>query len=407
MEEHFVYCQSIWWHFWIKPLYGLCFRKKEQGRFYGFEVLLPDACEDFYVLVKEDCIHLVCQDRSGNILYLFYGETGWQKATLLESKSAVPYPKHFSLVPMGNFLNLFYVIAYQERHMLVHQILTDENRPPSVIDYIRPATPAYLCCTRGSDITVLYENEASISGSRVFRWSKKVFSQFMPTHPQCTGLVRDVLSEPGNMTRYAAIERREGFLNLIYFEKNGDTDFTEPVTVALDLPPDACPVFCRENEKLYLIWQEGGTVMSSHSIDEGKKWSKPIRYMKGSGTAPIRYIIHDGSTYRKNYGYEKDGNPVFYVGKSLADPAPASSAPAVLPEGYEAESFAKEMGATLPETPSEKDPLLDLLQQELTRTKGQVLSLKKELSELSRRIEKLEDPSPNVSHDFVDTDPIL
>ncbi len=405
MEEYFVYCQNLWWHFWIKPLYGLCFRKKEQGRFTGFEVLLPEACEDFCVLSSEDCIHIICQDRGGNILYLFHNGSTWHKAVLLENKSSAPYPKHFKLIPIGNFLNLFYVIRYQERYMLVHQILTDEQRPPTVVDYIQPSSLPFLCNLAGTDITVTYQNEGGICGSRLFRWSQKVFSPFRPIPLENLSRITDILPEEGSRTRYAALKKQGGITNLIYFEKNRNDTFTESVTVSLDCPDSSCPIVCRDAEKLYLVWQEGGTVMSSHSEDDGLKWSKPIRYMKGSGTTPTCYIIEDSTTTRKNYGYEKDGNPVFYVGTPLSEPKKTPASPEFLPEGYDVENFARTMGATLPDAPPEKDPFSDLLKQELSQVKSQFLSLRKSVTELTERVSLLESKQKETRlNTFVDTE---
>jgi len=87
MREYIAAYQGAWWHFFIKPFYGLCFRKKENGRFQKFEVLLPEACEDFCVLSAEQCIHVVCQTKIGSILYLCLDNGVWRNTVLLESKS--------------------------------------------------------------------------------------------------------------------------------------------------------------------------------------------------------------------------------------------------------------------------------------------------------------------------------
>jgi len=115
MQEYLVRHHDKWWHFFIKPFYGLCYRRKEGVHFLHFEVLLPDICEDFCALSSGGQIHVVCQDKAGSILYLSYDGETWRKSVLLESKTASPYPKHFTLLPMGNHLNLFYII-YWEYH---------------------------------------------------------------------------------------------------------------------------------------------------------------------------------------------------------------------------------------------------------------------------------------------------
>ncbi len=402
MKEAFVRCQGLWWHFFLKPLYGLCFQKKEQGRFSPFEVLLPEACEDFCVLAEDDVIHLICQEESGNILYLSYDDGDWHKTILLESKSPSPYPKHFSLIPVGNFLNLFYILAYKERHMLIHQILTGESRPPAVIDHIKNSTPPYLLTKTGTDIHIYYESEAGISGHRTYRWSRKELSQFVPLCPEKNFLLRGLLPDDGGRMRYAALQNFNKIHNLIYFEKTAQGAFTEPVTLYLDVSPDCTPIFCEEKEKLYLLWLEKGSVMSAYSVDDGKHWSKPVRYMKGAATKPRLYHISRDNSCHQAYGYEKEGEAIFYVGTALPEAVklPKKEPPTYRPEGYDAAIFAESMGANLPEEVPAKNPMLELLQSELSRTKEQLFSLRQDMAKLNGRVEKLESG-------FVDTKNIL
>ncbi len=402
MKEAFVCHQNIWWHFFFKPLYGLCFRKKEQGRFSSFEVLFPDACEDFYVISEQDNIHQVSQDKNGSVLYLFLEDNKWQKTTLLESKSPSTYPKHFCLIPVGNFLNLFYVLFYKERHMLIHQILTGDNRPPTVIDHIKASTPPYLTALKGTDIGIYYENEAGTCGFKIFRWSRKDLGQFVPLAPGNSCTLRGILPEIGGCIRYAALQKFDKIANLVYFEKNGDEDFSEATTIYLDVSPDCHPIFCHEEEKLYLLWREKGSIMSAYSTDDGKHWSKPVRYMKGAATEPRLYHICNHGTIRQSYGYEKDGDPVFYVGAALPEKPEILKppAPALHPEGFEAAEFAKSMGALPTAEIPDKNPMLELMQRELSRIKEQLFSLRKDVASLSERTEKLESG-------FIDTNSIM
>lgn len=391
MQEYLVACQNKWWHFFIKPFYGLCYRKGEGGRFSGFEVLLAEACEDFCAVSFGDGIHIVCQDKAGSIIYLAMDGDSWRKSVLLESKSQASYPKHFSLIPVGKFLNLFYVITYQEKHMLVHQILGVGEQTPTVVDRIFLSRPAFLISRNSStDLCVFYENESGVSGCRVFRWSKKDFGGFIPVNPALGSRLCGVLTEVGEQMHYCALQPVESVYNLIYFEKTEDGAFTEPLIVNLDCPQEIHPVFCRDGEKLYLSWRENGCVMSSYITDKNTKWTKPVRYMKGSGVESVLYTICCEGQFWQAYGFEKDQDIVFYIGQGLPEAAEKKKAKVFRPVGFEAEDFAKSMGFGEDKTVPEKDPVLEQLKTDFLKLKEQVFSLRQQLLEVTEKLERLE-----------------
>ncbi|MBE7040675.1 MAG: hypothetical protein E7400_01770 [Ruminococcaceae bacterium] len=391
MQEYLVKCRGKWWHFFMKPLYGLCYRRREGGRFLNFEVLLLDACEDFCATCMGDSIHIVCQDKNGSILYLNGAEGEWKRTVLLANKSSVPYPKHFSLVPVGNFLNLFYVIAYQEKQMLVHQILGVQDKPPTVVDRIAPGMPLFLAEPAvGTDIAVIYRNEAGNSGCRTFRWSKKEFGRFVPVNPSLGGQVCATLLENYGRTRYCALQKVESVRNLVYFEKTEDETFTSAVTVNLDCPKDSAPVFYREGEKLYLAWREAGNVMSSYSTDDGAKWSKPVKYMKGAQVVPVLYTLCEDGRSRRLYGFEKDREIVFYIGAGILDEQTEKKPKGFRPAGYEIEDFVKNAVAAEAEEKPAGDPAVEQLKKDFLHLKEQYFTLRRTLAEVTERIEELE-----------------
>lgn len=388
--EYLVRYGEKWQHFFIKSQYGLCVRQYESGRFSNFEVLLPEACEDFCAISIDDSIHIVCQDAKGNIVYLCLLNGSWQRSVLMENKSVRPYPKYFSLVPSGRFLNLFYVISYQEKQMLVHQIIGVSDRPPTVVDRISGNVPMFIAeNARGTDISVYYKNEAGINGRRVFRWSKKEFSRFMPICAE-ERLVCAVMAEPDGCTRYGAFQRVCDVENLVYFEEKEDGSLTESVTVNLDSPRDGLPVFWQGKDKLYLFWRESGSVMSSHSTDGGKKWSKPARYMKGTSVSPVLYHLYSRGKSQLLYGYEKDREIVFYADAGILDEPITKAEKTFRPAGYEVEEFAWETMAR--ETPNEVgDAVFLQLKDDFLKLKEQFFTLHRRVTELSQRVDMIEE----------------
>ncbi len=390
MQEYLVHCQGTWWHFFMKAHYGLCFRKKESGRFSGFEVLYPEGCLDFAAAKIGESIHLVCQNQSGGLVYLSFTDEVWHKTLLLESKSNAPYPKHFSLVPVGKFLNLFYVIAYQDKYMLVHQIPGLSERPPVVVDRLLMETPPFVAVNhKGSDISVCYKNESGVSGCRVYRWSAKTFGQFVPVNPALGCTVKNLMIETGDRVRYAALKPLDGVMNLVCFQKDADGRYKEAVTVNLDCP-EAVPVFGQDGERLYLSWYESGSIMSSYSTDGGEKWSKPMRYMKGSSVNPVLYGIWDEDGFRQAYGYEKDQEIVLYADEGLSDKTKTRRNSGFRPAGHEAEAFAREMGQAEKAEPIGTDPIFEMLRKEISAAKEQLLILRQSYADVVERLERLE-----------------
>ncbi|MGN1060015.1 MAG: hypothetical protein ACI4QW_06245 [Clostridia bacterium] len=279
--------------------------------------------------------------------------------------------------------------------MLVHQIITAEDRPPTVIDRITPGMPPFsVVMHTGTDMTVLYENESGTCGTRLYRWSRKAFGRCMPVNPAAGCLARCFLPERDDRVRYAAFQSVEGIQNLVYFEKNGDGTYTQPVTVYLDCQSEAAPIFCRDGKRLYLVWQESGGIMSSYSADDGGKWSKPVRYMTPSGSETVLYCISENGDMRYAYGYAREQDLVLYAAPGLSEAAPLQERARFRPAGYEAEDFAKSHGG-LPEEPAvlPPDPITAQLKQELGNVKEQLLRLRVELGSLTERLERLEQPA--------------
>lgn len=350
MQEYLVSCQGFWWHFFYKPSYGLCFRKKESRRFGEFEILLKEAVDDFCVLSLGNTIQIVCQDHAGAILSLAYHGEAWEKLVILASKGGKPSPKYFQMVPVGKYLNLFYVIEYKEKFMLVHQLLNSPETEPIVVDYITPSENPY--CVRAhlsTDLTVCYQNAQGVCGLRTFRWSQKTYLPFVHITPGTPVFSPSMQMEEDDTCHFAALMKLENVQNLVYFRREPDGSYTEPVTIYLDCSSHPAAVFTRREQKLYLEWLDHGSVMTSYSEDDGEKWKKPVKYMRSAATSVVLYhFCQDGKT-ESFYGYPDNGSIQLYGGNQvLNDPPKAPDIPKFHPQGYEAAEFARRLGYRQP-----------------------------------------------------------
>lgn len=346
MKEFIVAFKGCWHHFFTKPGYGLCLREKNGVHFSDFEILLGDCAEDFYVLPLGESIHVVCQDTSGAIIYLYYDGLVWKKLILFSSKDARPYPKHFALIPVGSHINLYYVIEYKEKYMLVHQILNRPDDEPTVVDYIsHSTTPFSVCYNPSGDITVCYKNTEGISGTRTYRWSQKKYSPFVKLIVPASSDNVTMFTDTDGTEYYSAVTKTENIHNLVLIKREPEGDFCEPKIIYLDCALSPGATMFKISDRMYLQWLDGGNVMMSYSDDGGEKWKKPIKYMRGSNTDIILYhIINDGKI-TSCYGLCDNSGIKLYDADAILHAAPESKkTPSWRAEGSDAADFAKIFG---------------------------------------------------------------
>lgn len=171
---------GVIWHFYHNT-HGICYCKMVDENITEYQVLLPEGQEDFDIIVDDsNCIHMVFQNKEGDILYANHFNGQWRKTTLLKSKSQNCYPKNFSLKRVNNWLNLLYCIEYNGRKMLTHQIIEGTGNTPYVIDCIRE--DFYVSQdSSGNIVTLFYSETQKKWGIKKFIWSKKEWEDFYAT----------------------------------------------------------------------------------------------------------------------------------------------------------------------------------------------------------------------------------
>ena len=151
----------------------------------GYSVLMPDGRDDFDVCIDDsDSMHIVCQNGDGDILYINHFNDSWRKTILLKSKNKTSYNKDFSIIRVGNWLNVFCCIEYNDNRMLTHQIIDKDDVTPLVIDCIKYSYS--VAKDSFGNIHILYYSETNKSwGIKKYVWSKKEWSDFSPVSEIC------------------------------------------------------------------------------------------------------------------------------------------------------------------------------------------------------------------------------
>ena len=349
------------WHFFYHAKDGICFEKKLETGWDEYQILFKNSMNDFDVTVDHrDYIHLVCQDKTGSIIYLTYNNRQWQKYVILKSKSAKAYRKNFKMLLVNQWINLIYTIEYKEKTLLVHHVLDNRDVPPNVIDYINDTQRSFCAAVdNSSNMHIFYQSDAQSGrlGYKTYIWSKKTWSHFTSVQEQST----DIRSP------YAIVDKQDN-IHLTYLKKAADSyhiiykrkpyrpsenlSWDKEITVHTRANKSSIPVMLATGENLWLLWHQNISVYSSFSQNNGTTWSSPTQFMAGR-YGDIDLFGYISAVERDNahticnrcYGYGNNHNIVLYVLSNYLqqlDQEKAEHKPQYKAEGHEIEEFAKE-----------------------------------------------------------------
>ncbi len=286
------------WYFFFREKSGICYANLINKRLPSFDILFSEGMGDFDVIVDiNDSLHLICQDKRGNIVYLVSRNDKWLKYVILESKSQNHYPKHFKILLVNDSINLFYVIDHNEDKLFVHQILSSSNQPPEVVGVIsESAFPFYVTHDGDGDIYAYYMNTAAENriGYCKYLSSKKVWLEFsaleeLAYSPQPPY----VMFSSDNVIHAVYIKKADKGFNIIYNSNldkyldinshiNSDNvKSASEVIIASILDLDFPPVIILTSNRLWLVWSNNHNVFSCFSEDNGISWNNPSQFMSG------------------------------------------------------------------------------------------------------------------------------
>lgn len=348
MQQSIIAYDGQWWNFFLDSSGALCFRVHSGNRWGQYEILLQDVLPDFSVVAHERHIHIVCQDIHGNILYLQYSDGKWQKTNVYESDSSKAYSKYFHLVTLSGYLNLFYILLYKERPMLVHQILGRSGT--NVVDYVTLSdNPFCVVESAATELTVFYLNSKGTAGFKKYQWSKKDFCSFIPIRHEHERLYSlHAIPADGDAFHLCGIDRVDGVDNIAYMRCGSAGQTSRYAAVWLDAPTTSVPILLDSGGRLYILWQAHNTILYASSDDGGATWSKATRFIKGEQLPAVRYQMSTQAWRAQCYGYESNGNTNLLVVSGLLSHAPAADdtqTPQYQPQGRDVEKFAEESAA--------------------------------------------------------------
>lgn len=323
--EHYFYQNGIYMR-----------RRSKRGVWHNSVPVLKEGMDGFGIYsAKDGAVHLICTDRSRNLIYAVSAGDEWKKYVISKLSADISVCD-MRLYSIRGRLNLIYSAIYNGENLLVHCILGDHAKP-STVDTLE--TPHFFI--KGNK--VYYTNTNGVLGFVNLADEKP--SVFTP------------LYEDAHFGTVYSIDGKEKVL----FSRNSSV-FLDGKEIASDTHMEM-PILVTSDKTIYLMWKNGGFIRYTVS-DNGGNFGSLKRFMT-SGRSMDLYLAQKSGNFELFYGYHTEnsltllGNPQIFEEFS----------------GYRASA------------PSE----LERVKNMLNKTEQEISDAKKELARLGKVIQSLTD----------------
>jgi len=319
---------------------------------------------DFDVIeVDNGEIGIICQDNEGSIVFLRETKDGYLKTTLLKNKSKAVYNKHFTLHSHGGWLSSIYIIDYDGKKILSHQIVDSENTSPFAVDEIKGTT--YYSFGDSAGNIILFYNREKEFGYRVYRWGEKEWKDYVFL---CEGELKTV--SPGREGKFYILysdgERDQCIVllkNHLEIRVSGKAEMGKSCENA---------VMFFEDEFLWVIKEDREKLYGTKYNGEFERINGPLYF--GNDSYKKKFRIKTGEkkyVISECYGYETNQIPKLIVYKNL----------------YNTEEVLRE---TVRDQNEEIMDFAGISVKKETREQIELNKLRLKITDLQKRISKLE-----------------
>jgi hypothetical protein len=242
----------------------------------GFNICTDDS----------DKIHILCQDRQGNIKYMNYENEKWNSKIILRSRNFSPYDKHLTAISTEQNVHFFYTLHYSEKNLLSYQMLrnTGELSDPKVIDYVSESPSPYtvLSSLKG-DLYLFYtyqDSKYSRVGYKKYIAAQNMWSDFSPI-TEFNGessIIACVNSYSGELYTCWQKHMGSGYELILSQKKSDSEEWDKEVLISRAPTPFANSSLVPFGDRLVAYWFKENTLLHTISYDDGQTWSKPETY---------------------------------------------------------------------------------------------------------------------------------
>jgi hypothetical protein len=296
------------WNIFYDEKRGLCYSNMSKNNVWLEPVVIHKNTDQFFFanIDEKDTIHIIYQDKSGNINYSSITDTVQTNFPILSSKQPSPYNKHLSLIPQQDNLHTLFVLNHKDSFILAHQLISSENAvTPRVIDYLENTDSTY---------SVLQDNEKNLYAfyqSFDGKFTQLVYKKYNVIQ-KSWGESTPLTSYSGNCSFVNAIannrdvfhicyqRQKDRRYELIYQQKVSDKNTWTPEIVV----HNSAYAFVNSgiislNDEIILFWVRDDAVFYSNSKNSGTTWSKPSRYNFSFGRQLFCLSYKSNTTFEK------------------------------------------------------------------------------------------------------------
>ncbi len=298
------------WNFYSDERHGLCYSILSKRNTWSEPVSInKDYLPPFYIDMDfEDNFHILFQDKQGSIFYTFLDKSN-NINTLQVLKSNIPtsYNKYLKLVVSRNVINIFFIIDYNNSHILAHQtVIGNTVNPPKVIDYVyKNDHPYTLIKDKSGNIYVFYhvsDGKYLQIGFKKYNPNQKIWGEFTPVtrfngdcnFPKTAIDNKDIIS-----ILYQRKTQKQ--FELVYQQKVPDRNMWSAETViqssSYSFNNSSIVII---NQSIIVYWVRDDNIYYSMSSDMGKTWSKSSKLIFPASKQLLCF------SYKTNNPYESE-----------------------------------------------------------------------------------------------------
>lgn len=249
--------------------------------------VIKDALPNFALHTDEaDNIHILCQDRHGNILYWIYNNSTWNVTPILNSKNPSPYNKHLDIAYINKSMYFFYLLEYSGNRLLSFQTQkSHENLSnPKVIDYVDTSKFPFKIAQDGNNIFYIFycfvDEKYHQLGYKKFISAKEQWSEFVPlTSYQGESEILSVIIDSKKTIHVCWQKSTPAKFELIHSFKTIESDKWEENLLYTSNSAFYDSALVVIENRMIVYWVRENSIFFCTSMDNGLKWSKPDKYI--------------------------------------------------------------------------------------------------------------------------------
>lgn len=352
-------------------------------------------------LDTKDKVHILFQDRRGNLKYTMYGSKNWKTMILLSSKKPIACEKHLHVKGFKDRMYFFYVLEHDGNRLLSFQ--SCENGAislPRVIDYIDGDSGLYGVLEANGSLFVFYRyafGNRNQVGYKRYLAENDAWSEFITLSDLNMDASNEYRAVTGDSSGGAHLcWQKHSPDNYELVHKYGDPSASEwsgeHIIFRSERPVEYISLICM-GPALVAYWYEDNNIFFTLSENKGKSWRAPMPYKPAFDERPleIAYSSNRSSEYAGMYWQALPGSLAKGIKLFFADNPPLpyrerdSAGAAPVPGGRAGDIPLKD-GYELLQAVNKK---LDRLEAGVEELKSHVLLCSSDLEEVKARLSEL------------------